>query len=440
MIASKVYVVGIDNYMNEPKLSFCARDAELFATTIERFPGVSAAEVLTAQGQNPSEYVTAADIRDLLGRIRQIRAGSDEAIVFYFAGHGFEHGGRDYVEGSDSSSRAPESAVRTDDIVAALRATRAPLTMLVLDACRSYTERGVTKFGENTLDEAKKHSVVTLFGCGVGEVCRESNDLDGGHGLFTFCLCELLREKRQLVPILAESELEERVARQCLRLHFPAQVPHVALSSLSNARLDWLSGALVELSERPKRMILVCGPANTGKSTVGARVSQGSGFVQLEMSSYAYQRFLPMKERGEYHDSIQGFMEEVVWKDGEYDVIAQDLLASSHGVNQLIVCGPRRPEEVETFRNAGFEIDTLYVYTDSRTRYGRHFDVNAARFAGDFGLGLDEFIRRDIVENSWGLPKIARMMDSAIIRNESVDGATNRIVDRMVRRGWFTRR
>jgi len=299
-------------------------------------------------------------------------------------------------------------------------------------------DRGSTRFGEETRGIANQSGVISIFGCSVGEVCRESKELGGdGHGVFTWAIANMLTDERRLVPVLASTDLVRRVARVCADLGLPPQTPEVGASSLKFSAVDLLTGAEVALATRPKRMVLIAGPPHTGKSTVGPRVARLTGFAAQEMSSYAYGRWRHAHEAGAYSNSIQKFMEDVVWRDGEYDAIAADLLESNSGINELVVLGARRPEEVEMFIAAGFDIQLVYLYSDSRTRFERYLNSVPVQTTPDYSVGLEEFVRRDLVEYSWGLPQLGRMWDSRIVVNESVDDAVSTVANCLQRRGWW---
>jgi hypothetical protein len=178
--------------------------------------------------------------------------------------------------------------------------------------------------------------------------------------------------------------------------------------------------------------LLIAGPANTGKSTVGPEVARRLGFTQVEMSSYAYRRWNAARDRGDFHDNIQRYMEDVIWAENPPDIIAQDLLASNDGVNQLVVCGPRRTEEIETFQDAGFDVQTLYLYTSSSERFNRYLALQSAGYAAS----LEDFVRRDLTEYSWGLSNIGRMRECDFYTNPGgqADRAAGQIVSRLEHR------
>ena len=440
MPALKIYACGIDAYTHQPNLRFCSFDARLFATTMERFSEASIEEVLLAPADR-SASVVSHEVHQLLDGIRRLSAGPGDAVVFYFAGHGIERNGSDYLLASDSDVRpnAPTpNFIQTNEVISALRASGAQSAILVVDACRSIGARDAAPFfGESTRAVAKQQGIVSIYGCAPGEVSFEAAELgERGHGVFTYVLSELIRERQQLVPVFANGELIDRVDATCRAHGLGQQTPEIALTSLALANVDLLTGKQVKLSERTPRMILLAGPPHTGKSTIGTRLAQKLGFTQLEMSTYAHARYQAAREQGEFTGLIQEYMDDVVWSNGEYDVIATDLLSSNNGVNELVVCGPRRAEEVESFRAAGYEVEPLYLYSDSRTRYERYLRASESTGTPEYSVALEWFVRRDLTEHSWGLPKIGLMNDCHIVENTIVDTTVELILSTCVPRHW----
>ena len=126
-------VVGNDLYRNVPALERASGDARTLGETLERLGfQVTRAENLTQRGM--SETLLAFD--------RQIDPG--DAAFFFFAGHGFEIRGLNYLlpvdvpaatEGQEELIRDASFAV--DRIVERIQARGARTSILVLDACRN---------------------------------------------------------------------------------------------------------------------------------------------------------------------------------------------------------------------------------------------------------------------------------------------------------------
>lgn len=430
-----MFAVGVDHYEHEQDLRFCSADAQLFAQTLEHISGAET-RVVTDQGEHSPGH---GDIRGVLTDIAGMQAGNDDCVIFYFAGHGFEAEGADFLMGGDSDARVTESAVPTSEITKALRQSGAGLTLMVIDACRVRNARGATyHFGEGSRDSAKKLGILSIFGCQVGEVCQESRDLgNAGNGVFTFALCQLLHGDRAFVPITASQRLVSMVDEIVSQHGLLKQTPEVGVSNVLSASVDFVTGRRVDLTPRPKRLLMVCGLPYSGKSTISSALASEAGLLQIEMSSYASRAFLDYRDATGYEGSIQSFMTDVYWADRQYDRVAQEVLSEYEAGGTLVVSGARRTEEVEAFMGQGYSVELAYLYSDSKTRYQRYARTMAQGNGVDHMLGLHGFIRRDFVENSWGLPRIGLMSVCRIVVNERPEQAATEMLSALRRRKWI---
>ena len=102
--------------------------------------------------------------------------GADVALVYY-AGHGIEAGGKDYIMGTDadisSAASATETLVSLDDTLARLKAT-VPVTIMLLDACRTNPFTG-----QQTLDLTDDSAPVPIGQQGL-EIMRGPTPVNGG--------------------------------------------------------------------------------------------------------------------------------------------------------------------------------------------------------------------------------------------------------------------
>jgi hypothetical protein len=125
-------VIGNDNYVNVPKLAKAANDARKIGATLKSI----GFEV--AVGENLDQRTMS---RRLVEFAAQLQPG--DTAFFFFAGHGFEIAGRNYLLPIDVplAAQGQEDLVRdvafaADGIVDRVRARGARTTVLVLDACR----------------------------------------------------------------------------------------------------------------------------------------------------------------------------------------------------------------------------------------------------------------------------------------------------------------
>jgi TPR repeat protein len=125
-------VIGNDNYVNVPKLAKAANDARTIGASLQ------AIGFTVMVGENLDQRTMS---RRLVEFAAQLQPG--DTAFFFFAGHGFEIAGRNYLLPVDVplAAQGQEDLVRdvafaADGIVDRVRARGARTTVLVLDACR----------------------------------------------------------------------------------------------------------------------------------------------------------------------------------------------------------------------------------------------------------------------------------------------------------------
>lgn len=121
-------VVGNANYRNVPKLKNSVRDAALVAKAL-RDVGFDVVEKTDV-----SRRGFEAAVKEAIGK-----AKGASTILFYFAGHGFQLNGRNYLVPTDAGlkdrKKITEETMSLDDLIAQL-SVRDRQTIVFLDACR----------------------------------------------------------------------------------------------------------------------------------------------------------------------------------------------------------------------------------------------------------------------------------------------------------------
>jgi hypothetical protein len=121
-------VVGNANYRNVPKLKNSVRDAALVAKAL-RDVGFDVVEKTDV-----SRGGFEAAVKEAIGK-----AKGASTILFYFAGHGFQLNGRNYLVPTDAAlkdrKKIAEETMSLDDLIAQL-SVRDRQTIVFLDACR----------------------------------------------------------------------------------------------------------------------------------------------------------------------------------------------------------------------------------------------------------------------------------------------------------------
>ncbi|MEW6672614.1 MAG: caspase family protein [Thermodesulfobacteriota bacterium] len=199
-------VIGIDQYPNIRQLKYAVRDARLFY------------EHLVTRNQIPAENValllnhdaTLMRIRSILGTDIKNRAGKDDMVVIYFAGHGATErdaqspdgdGLEKYLLPFDADLKnLYATALPMDELSKIFSRIRSERLIFIADACYSGASGGRTigvadlraTISDSFIDRiAGGKGRVIMSASGANEVSAEKDDLR--HGVFTYYLIEGLK-------------------------------------------------------------------------------------------------------------------------------------------------------------------------------------------------------------------------------------------------------
>ncbi len=222
-------VVGISRYENDAalELRYAVSDARAFGDHVLSPTGLAAPRANVALLMNGE--ASAEAIRYAL-RQAAAKAGPDDLLVFYFAGHGINDGaGRlcllTYDVSTGNEQRMWATGLTQSALADALSSSRCRQRVLILDACDSglMTESngGVDARTLATSDA----SLRILTATSRGESAHESARLDGGHGVFSHCL---LRGLRGEADGLAGSAKDGTITLQEVSVYVKDQVNKVA--------------------------------------------------------------------------------------------------------------------------------------------------------------------------------------------------------------------
>lgn len=205
----RALVVGIDGYEEIDDLSKASNDAR------------SVSDVLDGIGFDVTTVID-ADERRFNRALAEFTASIDpgDEVLFYFAGHGIEIDGRNYLLPSDAPDSASEWVIRSesinaDEVLRGMQREGASVAVMILDACRDnpYARAGRSVGGARGLNivSAPAGSFV-LMSAASGAVAYEGDD-DDPNSIFTRALLPLLEE-----PGLALPDMARRLRRDVQRL------------------------------------------------------------------------------------------------------------------------------------------------------------------------------------------------------------------------------
>jgi len=171
-------VVGVSHYQNVPGLTNPANDARLVGTTLEKLD-------FDVQTLIDPDYETMKrGLRDF-----GLRVEGAKVALFYFAGHGLQVSGRNYLLPVDAAlAREPDLRYETFDIQAVLDEMDAPgkIDLIFLDACRDdpFAQKLAGNLGNRSvtigqgLAEVQTQTAGTLiaYATAPGTVARDGAD------------------------------------------------------------------------------------------------------------------------------------------------------------------------------------------------------------------------------------------------------------------------
>ena len=204
-------VIGNQDYANVPKLRNAAADAQAMAALL-RERGFDVTERLNLDRRNL--------LRSFEDFRAKVRAGS--VVVFYYAGHGVQVDGANYLLPVDIERRserdAAYDALALNTVMEKLTAQNSRgehgLNLLILDACRDNPFRFTRGGDGNGLAAKPAAGLMTLYAAGSGQTALDrlgAEDSDP-NGVFTRILLRAMRTPGLPVRRMAE-QVKMEVAR-----------------------------------------------------------------------------------------------------------------------------------------------------------------------------------------------------------------------------------
>jgi len=203
-------VVGIDEYQSISDLQKARNDA------------IAVSEVLEANGFNVTTLLD-ADQREFSAAVSALASSlsEDDEAFFYFAGHGVEVDGRNYLLPADIPALTAgdeflldSTSISADRALSAIQGSGARVTVMVLDACRDnpFSSDGRRSLGQSrglaAIEVPEGAFIIYSAGVGQSALDRLSDDDPDPNSVFT----------RVLLPLLDQPDLPiHEVARQIRR-------------------------------------------------------------------------------------------------------------------------------------------------------------------------------------------------------------------------------
>jgi len=198
-------VVGVSEYEDDiSSLPFAKNDAVRISSILSQIASFGEDRVyLLANGTESSSSIHAIQPTraNILQKLKYIcdAAGTDDLILFYFAGHGAEVSKSPYLLSCDTKMDVlNRTALNVEEINEMLESTKAQCIVKIFDACRSpFAEargclgRMAEGFEKAVLKCAKGWA--SFSSCSSGEIAHEWGELS--QGVFSYYICEGLSGK-----------------------------------------------------------------------------------------------------------------------------------------------------------------------------------------------------------------------------------------------------
>lgn len=208
-------VVGNDNYANVTDLAKAVNDADAMGATLEELG------FTVLRAKNATRREMNVQIESFTAKLEK----GDEAL-FFFAGHGVEIAGRNYLLPVDIPAAKPgkedfvkAESVPVDEILDRIRSRGTRVSVLVLDACRDnpFPRAGTRSVGgkRGLAGMPAPEGTFIMYSAGVGQTALDalSNGDPNPNSVFTRSLIPLLKQ-----PGLSLTQTARQVRRNVQKL------------------------------------------------------------------------------------------------------------------------------------------------------------------------------------------------------------------------------
>lgn len=194
-------LIGNSTYQESGKLKNPVNDVELMARTLRSLDF----EISEYKNANYKEMMNA--IRDFTRKL-----GTADIVFFYFAGHGLQYQGSNYLLPVDlrpdtNPAELPFSSINAEIILKSLEYTnRESLNIIVLDACRNNPYSTGARSSGSGLTELKPPSgSLIAYATSPGSVAFDGT---GENGVYTAALAEELQKAQRLEDVFMNTRLK----------------------------------------------------------------------------------------------------------------------------------------------------------------------------------------------------------------------------------------
>jgi uncharacterized caspase-like protein len=300
-------VIGNSNYQHTQVLPNPDNDAQSMA----QFLNSAGFEVVTGTDLSQNDMIRV--VQDFSAKVAA--RGPNTVAMVYYAGHGVQLAGENYLIPVDARISAPSdlagNAVRLVDVMATLQAIPSRLRIIVLDACRNNPFPNINDAGRGlAIVDAPAGSIVG-YSTAPG---AEALDGAGGHSPYTSAFLRLAREPNQPIETLFK-----RIRLEVNNTTDGVQTPWESTSLTSD--FTFFGDTAVAATRAP-----VNGPVVQMAANLPSRsVHQVYDYVVSEGSPQYYQEFITMFP----YDPLCERIRHLLWELTEAAAWHQTVLANS---------------------------------------------------------------------------------------------------------------
>jgi hypothetical protein len=287
-------VIGNSNYENAPDLANPRNDAQ------------SMAQLLNQAG---FEVVSATDLthNDMLKVVQDFSArvaarGQNTVAMVYYAGHGVQLAGENYLVPVDAKISSPNdlvsNSVRLVDVMATLESIPSRLRIVLLDACRNNPFKEVNDAGRGLAIVDAPNGSIVGYSTAPGTEALDGTD---GHSPYMKAFLKLAPE-----PNLPIEQLFKRVRLEVNNTTDGKQVPWESSSLTSD--FTFFGDTAVAAMRAPVKAPVVQMASNLPSRSV----RQAYDYVLSEGSPQYYQEFITLYPHDPLCDRIRWLLREML--------------------------------------------------------------------------------------------------------------------------------
>jgi Caspase domain len=296
-------VIGNSNYQNAPQLANPDNDAQ------------SMAQLLNSAG---FEVISATDLtqNDMLRVVQDFSAkvasrGPNTVAMVYYAGHGVQLAGENYLVPVDAKVSSPtelvNNSVRLVDVMSTLETIPSRMRIVILDACRNNPFPSVNDAGRGLAIVDAPNGSIVGYSTAPG---AEALDGAGGHSPYTQAFLNVAREPN--VPI---EQLFKRVRLEVNHSTSGQQTPWESSSLTSDF---YFFGNTAVAANRPP----VKAPVVQMASNLPSRSArQAYDYVLSEGNPEYYQEFIQMYPHDPLCDHIRWLLGNLLMADAWHKTV-----------------------------------------------------------------------------------------------------------------------